>query len=341
MHALRAETETACNAREHVAGRETRGIRRQANTKSIPHTDALRKYTKTQRRVIWWILARLRRHGPSQEWRTHVSASQEVIAAQIGIDRRSVLRALARLQADGLVTRRHQPLPTGGRLADLIVADRSALAALAGGKCHIRTSPKCHIRSTSLVVNRSCCELSSTTGTDLAEGEPMQGELFVGKGRGKSKDKPDNARTRLDDYQARYRAKYGRAAVIPNRGIVLALVKRWQEHFPTRTAWLALIDAYLRQNDRAVVEAGHPITWLSRRLPALLPVVHKEVEAEARRAKVAEKNTAIADTMTPLQRLRLKHPGINEGESVEAWQVRIKAARARRRAEEQAARKWA
>ena len=116
-----AEMRTACSAREHTAGREMRGIRRQANTEIVPHVDGLRKYTTTQRRVIWWLLARLRRHGPSGEWRTHVSASQGIIAAQIGVDRRSVLRALARLQADGLVSRRHQPLPKGGRLADLIV----------------------------------------------------------------------------------------------------------------------------------------------------------------------------------------------------------------------------
>lgn len=331
------------------------GARRRTNDDSIAQQDHDCKWSKSEKRIIWWLLARLTRSG--DEWRTHLSAQQYVIAAQIGASRRTVLRTLAKLETAGLIQRRHQPLPNGGRRPDLIVAKRPELRAVAGRKCHFRLEPKCHFRSTSLVVKRSCRKTASAEcgRTDLSQTSvcagasspdtgdvSMQGELFRGAKSGrKAEASVDNAKSRLKTWQDAYRAKYGRPSLIPNIAIVMALIKRWQAQLPTPEHWQELVGAYLKQDDRAVVDAQHPITWLSRRLPALLPIVEKEIAEAARRRAVAEQNAKVAESMTDLQRLRLKHPGIREGETVDAWKVRIKAARERKRAEEVKARRWA
>lgn len=311
-----------------------------ANADSIQHVVDARKYTRTQQRIVWYLLGRLRKAEP---WQTYVSVPQHVIAARLGVDRRSVIRALARLQGDGIVTRRHQPIPGGGRRPDLIEIRRNAvnLMGAESDKCHIRKPAKCHIRSTSLPVNRSF-----ETTTDVVDGKQpsdtetrstMQGRLFTGRGVKRFEDpNADTPKNRLRIFQEAYRAKYDRPAMIPNIAIVLALLKRWQAHLPTLQHWRATVDLYLLQSDMAISRAEHPILWLSRRLPALMPSVLAEVEEQQRQARIAAEAAAQA-----AQRGTQPRPGMRPGETVEQWKARMIEAKARRRAKEEAARRWA
>lgn len=344
-YALSAVAYAANEERPHEPEFEgPRDIRQNAarcepDSDSLPQTTADYKPTKSTRRVLWFLLARLKH---KDAWRTHLSIPQAFIASRLTMDRRSVIRALASLEAAGMLSRRHQPLAKGGRTADLIVLDRATISAFSMvGKCHIRNRPKCHIRSSTAGSRKDPIGTSVPTGT-ATEGTStmsMQGELFVGRGGKPQKPIADNAPSRLKTFQRLYRAKYGHVAPIASVGAAMKMIKTQQAFIASPELWTAVVDVYLREADAGVVEAEHPLGWLPRRLPAILPKAQRQVVDEARIAQVEAQNAAKTAQRTDGDERRMQYPGIRDGETVEAWQARRTSFQARRRAE--GAKRWA
>jgi hypothetical protein len=231
------------------------------------------------------------------------SEPQEVMARRLGVSRKTIQRALDRLEELRTLVRQHQPLWSGGRRADLIrIAKHKLGHVIAKARRLAARCAQCPIRTTFPGSKQIVALKNRATGTASRSLLPEtrntamdQGSLFGRVARRKTDTPtPDNAFTRLQHWRARYRAQYGREPEILKREATLGAIKRWAQYLPTPAHWDAFLSLWLRVSSPAVVQARHPLLWAEKHVLHLIPAVPRELaraerrETEAQWAKDAE-----------------------------------------------------
>lgn len=235
-------------------------------------------------------------------WQTMTTVSQDDIALACRVSTRTVRTALRWWTAQGAITRRlHQPVVTGGRRPDLLFVHRQRLRRLLHliRAVWLRSTSASDYSSVGDKINRLRTDVRRLV-TDVTETltkglTTMQGKLFqrTPRARARKPIDPDSPNGRLQTWRRLYARHYGRPCVIASIPQTLGAIARLREALPTALHWSAACEAYLRQADRNVVDAGHPLHWLARRLPALMSAVTAEL---VRQEAIARDHANLCDT---------------------------------------------
>ncbi len=211
-------------------------------------------------------------------WQTMTSLSQAHLGRLCGVSDRTVRTALKWWESNGAIMRRvAQPIATGGRRPDLLFVHRKRLLSVLKT---IRATWVRSARAVSVSVYSFLGEKINRLQTGVCRGvSSMQGKLFQRSPKPKAAKAidPNSTQGRLQTWRRLYQARHGKACVITSIPQTLGTIGRLREALPSAVEWHAACEAYLRQADRAVVEAAHPLHWLPRRLSAMLPAVRTEL----------------------------------------------------------------